>query len=309
MKKVLLSLGAVAAVAIALPMFSAFEAHVINVIAQIENALQVNATEIDFGTVFPQEHLEKPLLVSLSRSFMTETDADDVDYFIRQKPKCGVTKDNGTVLVGPTATGHVNVNPLTGEVTIDCGKDPRPVIDQIPQPPGSSWGVLPSLCEYISKEPGEGDNDGSTNSFHKPWEVLPGTATSTPQETDYYLVWNDTPGRLAKSDQNTEDNWTIDLAVPCFGDFCAQDWLNFVRHWSDNSDMTQEEADSYTQPIVNEHKIFGCDLWVEVSGVSRYNTECTDGIDNDGDQTIDYPQDPGCSGPTDNNETNVIEVG
>ena len=41
MKKILLSLGALAAVMIALPMFSAFEAHVINVTATIENALSV----------------------------------------------------------------------------------------------------------------------------------------------------------------------------------------------------------------------------------------------------------------------------
>jgi uncharacterized repeat protein (TIGR01451 family) len=34
--------------------------------------------------------------------------------------------------------------------------------------------------------------------------------------------------------------------------------------------------------------------------------QCNDGNDNDGDGLIDYPQDPGCSSNTDNNETNVI---
>ncbi len=32
--------------------------------------------------------------------------------------------------------------------------------------------------------------------------------------------------------------------------------------------------------------------------------DCSDNIDNDGDQAIDYPADPGCYGPTDNNEYN-----
>ncbi|MBY0328771.1 DUF11 domain-containing protein [Patescibacteria group bacterium] len=34
------------------------------------------------------------------------------------------------------------------------------------------------------------------------------------------------------------------------------------------------------------------------------NYQCNDGIDNDGDRLVDYPSDPGCSSPTDNNESN-----
>src|SRR3989344_2381126 len=153
-----------------LPLFAAFEAHVVNVTARIENALAVSTAAIDFGTVFPQEKLGKSLLVELSQSFIDEGRVDDVNYFIRQKPKCGVTTDNGTVLVGPTGTGHVNVNPSNGEVTIDCGPDPRPI------PPGEQpligeWGLLPSLCEYISKEDDKTpDNDGSLASFHQPFQ-------------------------------------------------------------------------------------------------------------------------------------------
>lgn len=53
------------------PMFAAFEAHVINVTATIENALKVNTSAIDFGTVFPQEKLDKDFTVSLSDSFVS----------------------------------------------------------------------------------------------------------------------------------------------------------------------------------------------------------------------------------------------
>jgi hypothetical protein len=49
MKKVFISLAAVGTALAVLPMFAAFEAHVINVTATIENALSVNATPIAFG--------------------------------------------------------------------------------------------------------------------------------------------------------------------------------------------------------------------------------------------------------------------
>ncbi len=61
-KKVLLTLVAVAAVAIGVVGMSAFEAHVINVTAKIENALSVTPDEIEFGTVFPQEQLDREVL-------------------------------------------------------------------------------------------------------------------------------------------------------------------------------------------------------------------------------------------------------
>src|SRR3989338_7252207 len=71
-----------------LPLFAAFEAHVINVTARIENALFVPVKSINFGTVFPQEKLDKFFDVQLSQSFRDESRVDDVDFFIRQKPKC-----------------------------------------------------------------------------------------------------------------------------------------------------------------------------------------------------------------------------
>ncbi|TSC69983.1 MAG: hypothetical protein G01um101470_913, partial [Parcubacteria group bacterium Gr01-1014_70] len=148
----------------------------------------------------------------------------------------------------------------------------------------------------------EPDNDGSTPSFHEPWHF-----------EGRELVWLDTPGRLAKSDNDYDDLWTIDLAVPCFGGFCAQDWEDFVHTVSGSSTL---DASLYTQPIQNEHKIFGCDLWVEVSEVSErpetpITPQCSDGNDNDGDTNIDQ-NDEGCldaSGsydPNDNDESDEI---
>ena len=153
-KKFALTLIAFVAVAAGVAGLSAFEAHVINVTAKIENALQVSADSIDFGTVFPQEELDKEVSISLSRSFLSEDRVDDVNYFIRQKPKCGVTSENGTVLVGPTWTGHVipGVDDVgTPDVdesdtyTIDCEVD-RPDAVPAPQDPSDlDFYLLPSL--------------------------------------------------------------------------------------------------------------------------------------------------------------------
>ena len=245
MKKIFVGLLTLGAVLVVIPMFAAFEAHVINVTARIENALSVSDAALDFGTVFPQEHLNKQLTVALSESFVDEGRVDDVSYFIRQKPKCALTNEDGTEIIGPTATGHIN-----SDGSIDCG--PRPT-DTAGQTLSGNWGVLPSLCEYISKESPD-ENDGDLASFHQPWVV----------NTDGTIDWTDTEGYLSKNDEDESDDWTIDLAVPCFGGYCAQDWADFVEEINEDADPAD-----YTQPIENEHKVFGCDLWVEVDGVSR----------------------------------------
>jgi len=262
-KKIILGIAAAGTALAMLPLFAAFEAHVINVTAKIENALAVQTDWIDFGTVFPQEHLNQPLAIELSQSFKDEDRVDDVNYFIRQKPKCAITKDNGTTLVDePLATtGHIEIIE-NQETRVNCGVPPRILTE------GETWGLLPSLCEYISKDGGEEDgrsdeNDGTTPSFHKPWVIVQGDDPSTPNVETSYIDYTDTPGKLIKSLGDEIDNWVIDLAVPCFGGFCAQDWENFVH--GINPEAIPAE---YTQLIANEHKVFGCDLWVEVSGVS-----------------------------------------
>jgi len=87
-KRILLTIAAVAAVAVGVVGMSAFEAHVINVTAHIENALSVNTYGIDFGTVFPQENItDKTFDIGLSESFIGAERADNVSYKIMQKDK------------------------------------------------------------------------------------------------------------------------------------------------------------------------------------------------------------------------------
>ena len=274
MKKLLIGFGALATGLALLPMLAAFEAHVINVTATIENALTVQREQIEFGTVFPQEYLKEPLDIVLSSSFLSEDRVDDVDYIIRQKPKCGITSEKGTVLVqGSTVTGHVFPGQNPGDPThtyyqgtdyyVDCGVTPALIT-------GQSFGMLPLLCPYLSKHPdGVNDqqatssNDQRLPSFHKPFIIDQGQ-----------VKWNDTKGHLAKSQADTVDNWIIDLAVPCFGGYCAQDWEDFVATHND-----QAIAADFVGNPDDEHKVYGCDLWVEVTDVSLPGLGCKEKVD------------------------------
>ena len=72
MKKVLLVLTAVVLVASGVAAVSAYEAHIINVRAHVENAMSVRATEIDFGTVFPEEWMTANFTLGTSESFCAD---------------------------------------------------------------------------------------------------------------------------------------------------------------------------------------------------------------------------------------------
>ncbi|MBI2098285.1 MAG: hypothetical protein HYT49_01315 [Candidatus Wildermuthbacteria bacterium] len=100
----------------------------------------------------------------------------------------------------------------------------------------------PTLCPYLSKEPdGNPGNDTGVAAFHDP------TASSS------IAV-----GRLAKSDNDLEDPWVIDLHVPCFEGQCAQD--NVVpQEYEVNPALEGEE--------------FGCDLQVVVNKISFSHRE------------------------------------
>lgn len=224
MKKIILTLGAIGLTVAVMPLFAAFEAHVVNVTATIENALSVPLERegLSFGTVFPEEELDKFFDINLSQSFLTEDRVDDVEYVIRQKPKCVDAAGNH-----PQVT---EVKDETGQLVFEC-------------PQGSH--MMDLLCPYLSKHEVEGnwENTPGIGAFHG----LPGPWT--PQTT----IATQVTGKLAKSHHNISDTWDIDLHVPCFKGSCAQD--NVI-------------PPLYQLDPELEHHVFGCDLWVETTGIS-----------------------------------------
>ena len=140
-KKILMSLGAALAVVASVAAMSAYEAHVINVTAHIENALAVSTEAIEFGTVFPQEYLERPFTVSLSSSFLADDQLrlGDVHYKIVQKPKC--------------------INQAGEYAPVDYDTHQCP----------DGYKEMPLLCPYLSKTPVyEEIGDYGVPAFHDP---------------------------------------------------------------------------------------------------------------------------------------------
>ena len=273
-KKILLSLVAGAVVVGGVAAMSAYEAHVINVTAHIENALAVTPEEIAFGTVFPQEKLYKPLTVLLSDSFIKEDRVDDVGYVIHQKPKPRDPED---------AEYCLESWKMANEAFEECFSTCMGILNN----PEKCWDdckhlfasydlgrCYPALCPWLSKLPDgtpSPENDKGLPVPHPVPECSDGIDNDKDGYTDYpddfecfsandddELYPGEAPrvfGFLAKSMDDTEDIWTIDLAVPCFEGMCAQDFS-----WEEFGPPLSPELES---------EVFGCDLWVEVVGISE----------------------------------------
>jgi len=199
-KKIVLGLLAVVVVVGGVAGMSAYEAHIINVTAKIENALGVSTAAIDFGTVFPQEYEEREFVINLSTSFMdpNQDRVKDVMYKIVQKPKCW----NGTE--------YAPIDPYTHT----CPADYEP---------------MPDLCRFLSKLPvtPETGDDGVLSYYNN--------QTDTCSEPSSHIAY----GRLDKcldsntcGEGDTSDCWTVDLKVPPVAGSVGQDWPASCAGWT-----------------------------------------------------------------------------
>lgn len=134
-------------------------------------------------------------------------------------------------------------NPIYDDVEYRIVQKPKPRIDSAiersycEENPTDYSRCYRSLCPYLSKEPdGAPLNDTGVPAYHDP------NATSSIAL-----------GRLAKSDNDTADHWTVDLHTPCFRGECDQT----------NSVLPEYQLD----PSLNG-EVFGCDLVVEVLRIS-----------------------------------------
>jgi hypothetical protein len=234
-RKLILAGVAVVAVVAGVVGMAAYEAHVINVTAHIENALKVLPVtkELEFGTVFPQEYRAKVITITTSQSFCEsdQTRVLNVDYKIIQKPK--------PIWPIPELCEFYQVP----EVSIE---DMRVYCHDYPEDLDCCY---PSLCPYLSKDPIDDDpvpyDDHGVPAFHDP--------------NDPSSVASGTINKIS----DLQDDWIIDLAVPCFEGYCAQDWDEFVKRYNPevvDPSIYQAEGD----PNGTD---FGCDLWVEVTAI------------------------------------------
>ncbi|MCK5459968.1 hypothetical protein KAI52_02550 [Candidatus Parcubacteria bacterium] len=288
-KRILLSLALVAAVAVGAMGLVAFEAHVINVTAKIENALAVDTEHIDFGTVFPQEFIKENLTIALSSSFLAEDRVDDVNYVIKQKPKVRPSDQN------PDGDPYAMIypdpqNPNEGIVAHEYCLEEGPVDADDPNDPYYIH-CYPILCPYLSKHKHIDDHTMLTDRCDSAYPY--DCEVDAFHETSVIAT-----GHLVQSVNDITDKWVIDLAVPCFDGQCDQTYDEWV--WGINPDVVNPW--DWTLPASLESQTFGCDLWIEVTGISANTGTCSDGLDNDQDGYIDYPEDPDCIDPYDNED-------
>ena len=152
-----------------------------------------------------------------------------VNYVIRQKPKCVDSEGNHPQVTEDASGNFVCPNEST---------------------------MMPSLCPYLSKHSYEGESEGGLTAFHG----LPGPWTLA--TTELYEVY----GRLSVPVEDINDEWNIDLKVPCFEGKCAQDWAEFV---TTSASPRSVDPNDYKANPTDEGEMFGCDLWIEVTGIDN----------------------------------------
>ncbi len=149
MKKAILILTALVMMASGVAAVSAYEAHIVNVTAHVENAMSVQKDHLTFGTVFPEEWLTDNFTVGVSGSFCSpdQQKAYAIDYAIWVEWKLGnpdpavVGSDNNSyypwlgdaLYIGifedaTTVPASINATALTW-----VGPAPSP------GPPGATW--------------------------------------------------------------------------------------------------------------------------------------------------------------------------
>lgn len=198
-KKISLLTFAFAIAVATVPMFAAYEAHVINVTAHIENALVTHNGPVKFGTVFPQEYIEKPISVTLSTSFTNQDRIKTVDYKIVQKPKC-------------ECLGAF-------EVSAECPSGQYAPVGYATHACPSNYEEMLSLCPFLSKIPrDEAGDDTGVSSYFVPADEAGNEAfceTRTGEEVAFGVLTTET---------NEIDEWIIDLKVPPVDGFVGQEW-------------------------------------------------------------------------------------
>ena len=199
-KKILFALATVLVVAGGVAALSAYEAHVINVTAHIENALYVHPDEIAFGTVFPQEWVYSDFTVELSDSFLAEERVWDVLYKIVQKPKCECIFD-----------------PVKEPMDFDlyCEGEKYARIDYSTYECPEYYEEMENLCPFLSKLDGDPEdlNDYEVLSYYD----MPGCQ---PAELDATGMLHKFDGILS----DEVDLWIVDLKVPPVEGYVGQDW-------------------------------------------------------------------------------------
>lgn len=146
------------ALIVSLPFVAAFEAHVINVVAQIDNALSVTPLSVEYGSVFPQEKLDRTFEVELSGAFLQQSSSISTQYASGVVSSAQGTRKNGTAVLpdrtdptdalgAPQSTGAAYDSPVIAGSFFALGFNTA-------NPTGPGGNIVLSFTNYIVDVPG-----------------------------------------------------------------------------------------------------------------------------------------------------------
>ncbi len=99
----------------------------------------------------------------------------------------------------------------------------------------------------------------------------------------------------------------------CTGASRSDGWDGWIRLRGTNYGVSvagcQWNGYAWGSDVMGWINFRGSNYGVNGSGDACQNTQCNDGIDNDGDGLTDHPNDAGCSNPGDNDERNLCSDG
>jgi len=113
MKKGLMILAALLVIASGIMAVGAYEGHLVDVKAHVENAIGVQTYEFDFGTVFPEDYIEGSIMIGLSNSFVEQDTYSSVYYDLWWEPK----PIGQHVAVDPDGDGYFE--PIAPYITVE----------------------------------------------------------------------------------------------------------------------------------------------------------------------------------------------
>jgi hypothetical protein len=121
-KKALLLVSALLIVFSGVAAVSAYEGHLVNIKAHVENAIGVETYEFDLGTYFPQERVQNELGIGLSESFIAQDRVSTVEYKLCWELK-PIPADQTDNVCDPDGDGYYTpLNPYL-EITMDDAND------------------------------------------------------------------------------------------------------------------------------------------------------------------------------------------
>ena len=165
------------------------------------------------------------------------------------------------------------------------------------------------------------NNDGFDDVIN--WKPTNGTPVSITDSAITGNIWGETVGwiNLGPSQSGVTNDGAGVLGGMAWGQNTG--WINFEpTHGGVTIDTTTGEFEGYAWSQNYGWIKFECpgsdtaadadayaDTCVKTDWVPGGSSECSDGIDNDGDGDIDYPADSGCSNANDSSEYNIITTG